>query len=280
VAAAEKDARVDVAKAAAATAEEALREIKAAAATEMAALKARRAEAAAAAVAARAALVDAEAKLNAHSKATVAKQAEEQQLAAGSVLPDKVLAELETLDRRALAEIARMSAPPAHVKSCLEIVYVFLEVFREDKAAAAVAQASSPPKAGASKDSRLPSAEWPEIRKLLAVDLRPRLLAISPQLVAQPSNEPLVAALRPLMAKLNAAAIRKASKPAGKLWVWCTALAACEGSIKQHRRVARLLQTYAAQEAPMQAQMATLRAAVATHDSEVAFIDEITKKML
>jgi hypothetical protein len=82
-----------------------------------------------------------------------------------------------------------------------------------------------------------PPKEWAGIRKLLAVDLRPRLLAITPDLVATKENEPLVLALQTPMSKLHAAEIERASKPAGLLWVWCNALVLCDESIKTNRVV-------------------------------------------
>ena len=149
------------------------------------------------------------------------------------------------------------------IKSSLEVVYIFLEVFPVEKSEAALGQvaknAPTPPKPkhqarGKSavsgghkptggKSSPLPQASWPEIRKLLAVDLRPRLLGITSELVSTSGNAPLVEALKHgPMPKLTAANITRASKPAGLLWVWCNALVLCDDSIKHNRVVAAQLQ--------------------------------------
>jgi len=106
---------------------------------------------------------------------------EEAALREASKLPEKVVSSLDKLDRKTLAEIARMSSPPKAVKASLEIVYIFLEVFPEHKVEAAVEAVTSPVKKD--KGEHLPRAEWPEIRKLLAVDLRPRIIALTPELV-------------------------------------------------------------------------------------------------
>jgi len=206
---------------------------------------------------------------------------------------------LQTLDRRALSEIARMSSPPKIVQSCLEVVYVFLEVFLTDthdtdhNTAAAADSSKSPTKSPVKVNNKsnksspnkqqkkdgLPHADWPAIRKLLAVDLRPRLLAITPEVVSEPNNEEVVSKLKVKMSYLETKSIEKASKPSGLLWLWCSALVVCDESIKILREVSKQIKEQEGKEKPLEAQIERLKLEINKEETKINLYEELTGKL-
>jgi hypothetical protein len=75
------------------------------------------------------------------------------------------------LDKKAFVELLRLTAPAKIIQSCLEVVYMFLEVFPQFNSEFA-------------NDGLLPRANWSELKKMLSDDdFRTRCMAITPLVV-------------------------------------------------------------------------------------------------
>jgi len=171
-----------------------------------------------------------------HASAThLARMAEmrkrcEELLTASEISPE-VHAALTSLDRRQLSEISKLGTPPATVKSALEVVWVFIDLFATD---ASAANAAAAPESSAQKlQAKLKGRPWADTRKHFAVDLRPMIITIEPDNVAKEENSLALEGLRKAMEAIDGKKVAKASKPTGVLFAWCSAVLSCALSIRE-----------------------------------------------
>jgi hypothetical protein len=190
-------------------------------------------QAAVAAAAATAASVDA------HVAAIGDLSATSDALLHASSLSAEVAAALAALDRRQLAEVAKLGAPPAAVKKALETVQVFLAVFggsdegglggggggasqisprkkpptrTQSNSDVRSPSKTSPSKAASTSPNKSPTKNkngpqpfafrersWEETRKQMATDLRPQILGITPEALAADEHADSLATLAEMM---------------------------------------------------------------------------------
>ena len=114
------------------------------------------------------------------------------------------------------------------MKNALDLVRTFIDIFD-----------SSNPETGLKEINKKLSKKrpWADTRSEMSVALRPRIITITPELVALDSNERALSVLYERIHALDARKIHRASMPTGILFSWCSAVLKCAVSIRKRQDV-------------------------------------------